>query len=180
MPYNILNTTQAIPKVFLRQPSNEADVQVFRTALQEMLSRIQPEESEEFNKNLVDEFFSRSLYRDRTYMVNTYQRTDLAIFKDERPMVLFDFKRPGSAEMVTKEDLKRKSLYELILYYIREEVRNHNTEIKHLVITNCWEYYVFEKKLFYQLSLIFDTVALQLITVITRQSRINTCVKFFR
>ncbi len=151
MPYNILNTTQAIPKVFLRQPSNEADVQVFRTALQEMLSRIQPEESEEFNKNLVDEFFSRSLYRDRTYMVNTYQRTDLAIFKDERPMVLFEFKRPGSAEMVTKEDLKRKSLYELILYYIREEVRNHNTEIKHLIITNCWEFFVFEKKLFYQL-----------------------------
>jgi hypothetical protein len=151
MSYNILNTTQAIPKVFLRQPSNEADVQAFRTALQELLSRIQPEESEEFNKNLVDEFFSRSLYRDRTYMVNTYQRTDLAIFKDERPMVLFEFKRPGSAEMVTKEDLKRKSLYELILYYIREEVRNHNTEIKHLVITNCWEYFVFEKKLFYQL-----------------------------
>lgn len=151
MPYIILNTTQAIPKVFLRQPSNEADVQAFRTALQELLSRIQPEESEEFNKNLVDEFFSMSLYRDRTYMVNTYQRTDLAIFKDERPMVLFEFKRPGSAEMVTKEDLKRKSLYELILYYIREEVRNHNTEIKHLVITNCWEYFVFEKKLFYQL-----------------------------
>lgn len=151
MPYNILNTTQAIPKALLRQPSNEADVQVFCTALQEMLSRIQPEESEEFNKNLVDEFFSMSLYRDRTYMVNTYQRTDLAIFKDERPMVLFEFKRPGSAEMVTKEDLKRKSLYELILYYIREEVRNHNTEIKHLVITNCWEYFVFEKKLFYQL-----------------------------
>lgn len=151
MPYIILNTTQAIPKVFLRQPSNEADVQAFRTALQELLSRIQPEESEEFNKNLVDEFFSRSLYRDRTYMVNTYQRTDLAIFKDERPMVLFEFKRPGSAEMVTKEDLKRKSLYELILYYIREEVRNHNTEIKHLVITNCWEYFVFEKNLFYQL-----------------------------
>lgn len=151
MPYNILNTTQAIPKVFLRQPSNEADVQAFRTALLELLSRIQPDESEEFNKNLVDEFFSRSLYRDRTYMVNTYQRTDLAIFKDERPMVLFEFKRPGSAEMVSKEDLKRKSLYELILYYIREEVRNHNTEIKHLIITNSWEFFVFEKKLFYQL-----------------------------
>lgn len=151
MPYNILNTIQAIPKALLRQPSNESDVQAFRTALQELLSRIQPEESEEFNKNLVDEFFSRSLYRDRTYMVNTYQRTDLAIFKDERPMVLFEFKRPGSTEMVTKEDLKRKSLYELILYYIREEVRNHNTEIKHLIITNCWEYFVFEKKLFYQL-----------------------------
>ena len=39
----------------------------------------------------------------------------------------------------------------MILYYIREEVKNHNTDIKHLVITNCWEYFIFEKKLFYQL-----------------------------
>ena len=142
--------------MFLHQPSNETDVQAFRTAMQELLSRIQPDESEEFNKNLVADFFNKSLYRDHTYMVNTYQRTDLAIYtnmgtKEEHPVVLFEFKRLGNQEMVTKDDLKRKALYELILYYIREEVRNSNTEIKHLIITNCWEYFVFEKKLFYQL-----------------------------
>ncbi len=156
MTYNILNPLQSLAKVLLRQPSEETEVQIFRNALKELLSRIQPDESEEFNKNLVDEFFSKSLYRDRTYMVNTYQRSDLAIYsnvgtKEEHPVVLFEFKGPNRPDMVTKDDLKRKSLYELILYYIREEVRNHNTEIKHLIITNCWEYFVFEKRLFYQL-----------------------------
>ena len=76
MTYRTLSTTQAIPKVFLRQPSNETDVQTFRTAMLEMLSRIQPDESEELNKNLVADFFNKSLYLDHTYMVNTYQRKD--------------------------------------------------------------------------------------------------------
>lgn len=156
MDYKILNPTQAIAKVLLRQPSQVDEVQTFRAAMRELLSHIDSEESEEFNKNLVVEFLNRSIYRDHTYMVNTYQRTDLAIYtnrgtKEEHPVVLFEFKGPGRPDMVTVDDLKRKALYELILYYIREEVRNHNTDIKHLVITNCWEYFVFEKKLFYQL-----------------------------
>lgn len=45
----------------------------------------------------------------------------------------------------------KKSLYELVLYYIREEIQKKNTDVKHLIITNCWEYFIFEKKLFYQL-----------------------------
>ena len=53
--------------------------------------------------------------------------------------------------MVSKENLKEKALYELILYYIREEEKYHNTDIKHLIITNCWEYFIFDKKDFYQL-----------------------------
>ncbi len=156
MDYKILNPTQAIAKVLLRQSSQMDEVQTFRAAMRELLSHIDSEESEEFNKNLVVEFLNKSLYRDRIYMVNTYQRTDLAIYtnrgtKEEHPVVLFEFKGPGRPDMVTVDDLKRKALYELILYYIREEVRERNTNIKHLVITNCWEYFVFEKKLFYQL-----------------------------
>ena len=53
--------------------------------------------------------------------------------------------------MVSINDLKKKSLYELVLYYIREEIQKKNTDVKHLIITNCWEYFIFEKKLFYQL-----------------------------
>ena len=39
----------------------------------------------------------------------------------------------------------------MVLYYIREEIQKKNTDVKHLIITNCWEYFIFEKKLFYQL-----------------------------
>lgn len=154
--YKILSPSQSIPKAYLHDKPEVQDVIAFKTAMQELLTRINPSEHEEFNKNLVAEFFNRSLYRDRNYMVNTYQRTDLAIYAEmgthnEHPVVLFEFKGPSRPDMVTKSDLKKKALYELILYYIREEVRNGNTDIKHLIITNCWEFFIFEKKLFYQL-----------------------------
>ncbi len=154
--YTILTPSQSIPKAYLRDKPEEQAVMTFKSAMQDLLARINPSEHEEFNKNLVAEFFNRSLYSDRNYMVNTYQSTDLAIYSEmgthnEHPVVLFEFKGPSRPDMVTKDDLKKKALYELILYYIREEEKKHNADIKHLVITNCWEYFIFDKKLFYQL-----------------------------
>ena len=61
--------------------------------MKELLQRINPSETEEFNKNLVAEFFNNTLYSDNQYMVNTYQRTDLAIYSNEHPVVLFEFKK---------------------------------------------------------------------------------------
>lgn len=156
MNYCIQKPIQAIPKAYLRNKPELREVIAFKTAMQDLLMRINPSEHEEFNKNLVAEFFNKCLYQDRNYMVNTYHRTDLAIYAEmgthhEHPVVLFEFKGPSRPDMVTKGDMKKKALYELILYYIREEVKNRNTDIKHLVITNCWEYFIFEKKLFYQL-----------------------------
>ena len=156
MTYNKLTPSQSVIKAYLKEPVNSSDLFAFRQSMQTLLKRINPSESEEFNKNLVAEFLNQSLYIDRRYMVNTYQRTDLAIYSEvgtsnEHPVVLFEFKGPSRPDMVTKEDLKKKALYELILYYIREEKQKQNTDIKHLIITNCWEYFVFEKKVFYHL-----------------------------
>lgn len=154
--YKIQTPNQSIPKAYLHDKPEIQEVMAFKSAMQELLMRINPSEHEEFNKNLVVEFFNKSLYRDRRYMVNTYNVTDLAIYTEmgthnEHPVVLFEFKGPERPDMVTKNDLKKKALYELILYYIREEIGKQNTDIKHLIITDCWEYFVFEKKLFYQL-----------------------------
>ena len=142
--------------MYLRERLELQDVETFRLAMKQMFERIREDESEEFNKNLVIEFLNKSLYRSGQYMVNTYQRTDLAIYAemgtpDEHPVVLFEFKGPSRPDMVSRNNLKKKALYELILYYIREEAQHHNTDIKHLVITNCREFFIFEKRLFYQL-----------------------------
>lgn len=154
--YKILTPNQAIPKAYLHDKPEFQKVIAFKSAMQELLMRIKSHEHEEFNKNLTIEFFNKCFYRDKSYMVNTYNVTDLAIYTEmgthnEHPVVLFEFKGPERPDMVTKNDLKKKALYELILYYIREEISKRNTDIKHLVITNCWEYFVFEKRLFYQL-----------------------------
>ena len=150
--YKILKPRQSILKAYLREPISETELTSFRTAMQTMLSRIDSSQHEEFNKNLVIDFFNQNLYKGNKYMVNTRDRADLAIYSESgQPAVLFEFKGPGRPDMVSKENLKEKALYELILYYIREEEKYHNTDIKHLIITNCWEYFIFDKKDFYQL-----------------------------
>ena len=154
--YKILTPNQSVLKAYLKESVSVNELQAFRKAIQTLLTRINPSESEGFNKNLVMDFLSGSLYRSNSYMVNSLHNTDLAIYSDvsspnEHPVVLFEFKGPSRPDMVTKSDLKKKAMYELVLYYIREEVQKRNTDIKHLIITNCWEYFVFEKKLFYQL-----------------------------
>ena len=154
--YKILTPNQSVLKAYLKESVSLNELQAFRNAMQTLFMRINPSESEEFNKNLVIDFLSQSLYKGNSYMVNTYYRTDLAIYSNVNlhnghPMVLFEFKGPSRPDMVSINDLKKKSLYELVLYYIREEIQKKNTDVKHLIITNCWEYFIFEKKLFYQL-----------------------------
>ena len=46
---------------------------------------------------------------------------------------------------------KRQAFHELILYYLRERITNHNLEIKHLVATNIYEWYIFDAGLFEKL-----------------------------
>ena len=40
-------------------------------------------------------------------------------------------------------NINTKAFYELILYYLRERITNKNLVIKHLVITNIFEWYIF-------------------------------------
>ncbi len=51
--YNILSPIQSIPKAYLRDKPEAQDVVTFKNAMQELLTRINPDEHEEFNKNLV-------------------------------------------------------------------------------------------------------------------------------
>lgn len=147
----IFTPRQSVEKAYLKDKAEEMDIRHFRDNLKVMLNEIKPEESEEYNKNTVIKFLATSLYSNSAFRVNTYGKTDLAIYKGEHPAVLFEFKGPGRPDMVTKEDLSKKSMYELVLYYLREELGERNNDITHLVITNCTQYFVFEKKVFYQL-----------------------------
>ena len=59
--YRILSPSQSVPKAYLRDKPEAQEVVTFKNAMQELLERINPDEHEEFNKNLVAEFFNRSL-----------------------------------------------------------------------------------------------------------------------
>lgn len=148
----IYQPSQTVRKAYLNDRPDDQDILRFRNALADLLHNINPAESEEHNKIFVLQFLATSLYCGPDYRVNTYHKTDLAIYdRDHSPVVLFEFKGPGRPDMVTRDNLNRKALHELVLYYLREEVGNHNNDITHLVITDCTHYFVFEKKVFYRL-----------------------------
>ena len=46
--------------------------------------------------------------------------------------------------MVTFDNLNRKAMHEIILYYLRERIEHHNNDIKYIVITNIYEWFVFD------------------------------------
>ena len=150
-----LKPSQAVNKAYLNDVVIESDIKRFRTALFDLLDNINIAESEEHNKTFVGNFLRDTFYNEG-YIVNTRWKADNAIYEkrsgDKKvPVVLIELKGPGRPDMVSNTELNQKALHELILYYLREEVRDGNTEIKHLIITDCFQWFVFEKKLFYQL-----------------------------
>lgn len=84
-------------------------------------------------------------------------KTDFNIFEDNTtsssPVVLVEMKSPSEKnEMLTKEDLNRKALHELILYYLTElEGPGHNNAIRILIASNGYDWFIFEETLFRRL-----------------------------
>ena len=80
--------------------------------------------------------------------------TDLNIFEDNTtsssPVVLIEMKKPSeNSDMLSKEDLNRKALHELILYYLTEFVDNdHNNSIRWLIASNGYDWFIFDESLF--------------------------------
>ena len=84
-------------------------------------------------------------------------KTDFNIFEDNTtsssPMVLVEMKRPSEKnDMLSKENLNRKALHELILYYLSElEGPNHNNAIRYLIASNGYDWFIFEETMFRRL-----------------------------
>ena len=157
MDNNELRPSQVVNKAYLKQTIGKAEILRFKEAMRKMLKNVNANESEEHNKNLVIEFLSTAFYKN-TNAINTNGKTDAAIYESpdsihSDSLVLIEAKGPGRPDMAKRAELNCKALHELILYYIRQEENKNNTKIKHLIITNCYEWFVFDKLVFYRLFL---------------------------
>lgn len=144
--------SQTIQKSYLRLSVEEDSFGNFKTKLSVLLNDLNPTDREETNKGRVKTFLEQTFWGGKDYEVNG-GATDLWI-KDKsigRNVVLFEFKKVGDSGMPTVEKLNRKGLHEIILYYIIEEFENANTSIKHLIVTDGYQYFSFEKSAFWEL-----------------------------
>lgn len=153
MELNALKPRQSLNKAFLKLKPNRSDIEVFKTNLIELIDRSNPNESEEFHKNLITEFLRKTYYRQSENFINTKGRNDLVIYngKDSKSTVgvIIEAKKTSNkSEMLSLENINVKAFHELILYYLRERITEKNIDIKHIIATNINEWFVFEANVF--------------------------------
>ncbi|HYX06078.1 MAG TPA: Eco57I restriction-modification methylase domain-containing protein, partial [Bacteroidales bacterium] len=147
MKSNIINIRKSINKAFLKVKPNRSQIENFKHNILNLYDQINESESEEYHKNIISKFLADTYYSPDHY-INTKGRTDLVIHngKDSASTVgvLIETKKPSNkAEMPTKDNLNAKALQELILYYLRERIFGKNIEVKHLIVTNIYEWFIF-------------------------------------
>ena len=144
----VLNIRNSINKAFLKVKPNRTQVDTFKSNLSNYFNQIKESESEEFHKNIIADFFKNTYYNQKHY-INTKGRTDLVIHNGKDPKtsvgVLIEAKKPSNkTEMPTVQNLNAKAFHELVLYYLRERISDGNLEIKHLIATNNYEWFIFD------------------------------------
>jgi len=146
---------QALNKAFLRVKPSRSQVEKFQTHLGQLLGSINETESEEFHKNLLADFLKHNYYSPQ-HFINTKGRNDLVIHngKESRDSVgvILEVKKPSNkSEMLRRDKLNCKALQELLLYFLRERITEKNLEIKHLIATNIYEWFIFDGNIFERL-----------------------------
>ena len=147
-----LKPKSALNQAFLKVKPNRTEIERFKTNLIQLLDRINDTSSEEFHRNLAMDFLKNTYY-DPNYFINTKDKTDLVIHNGSKPHstvgVIIETKKPtNKAEMISRENINRKAFQELVLYYLRERITHKNVAIKHLIVTNINEWYIFDAHLF--------------------------------
>jgi len=152
MIFKELKPKKALNKAFLKVKPGRAEIEDFKYNLITLLDRTNNTESEEFHKNLVIDFLNRTYYEPSHY-INTKGHNDLVIHNEQNANssvgVIIEAKKPSNkTEMISKENINKKAFQELVLYYLRERITNKNVEIKHLIATNIYEWFIFDSTIF--------------------------------
>ena len=148
----LLTPRQSLNKSFLKLKPSRKEIEHYKTHLIGFLDVINERESEEFQKNLISDFLKKIAFEPNFY-INTKGRNDLVIHTDKShssPVgIIIETKQSAnSAEMMSINKLNTKSFQELVLYYLRERITHKNLEVKHLIATNTYEWFIFDAILF--------------------------------
>lgn len=155
MNINEIKPRKALNKSFLKTKPVKSRIELFKKNLIELIDRIDEKETEEFHKNLVADFLKNTYYSPY-YFINTKGRSDLVIHNGNSSKssigVIIETKKPtNTTEMLSKNNINVKAFQELILYYLRERITLKNLEIKYLIATNIYEWYIFNANIFEKL-----------------------------
>ena len=150
MGITFINPKKALNTVFYKLPILESEIQKLSKNLGIYIKSAKEGESEEYHKGLIKDFFANTWYSPN-YSVNTNGREDLVIFNGNdttsKPAVIIEAKSPtNTAEMFSEKNKNCKALQECVYYFLQENLKFGNNEIKHIIITNYEDFYIFDAK----------------------------------
>ncbi|HIE5949128.1 type IIG restriction enzyme/methyltransferase [Burkholderia cepacia] len=145
-----VNPKQALNKAFLRTRPQRSEIEKFKENLLSLIDHANDTESEEFHKNLVRDFLNKTYYQP-TNFVNTKGFNDLVVHlgpsADDPVGIILEAKKPTNlAAMPSASHLDSRAFQELVLYYMRERFSANNIQVKHLICTNLYQWFIFDVK----------------------------------
>ena len=148
MKLDPIKPSKSLNKAYLKQSLTREQIEIFKKELQNTFNHIDEKQDEEYHKNVIADLFKNVFCKDK-YLVNVNKKEDLVIRLGNNTTdavgVLLEFKKPTEKrDMVSKDNANVKALQETILYYLRQTVDNDNHKITNIVVTNIYEWFIFD------------------------------------
>ncbi|WP_373828041.1 type IIG restriction enzyme/methyltransferase, partial [Bacteroides heparinolyticus] len=149
-----LTIAKSLNKAYRQVSIDKQSFDIFKQQLEILYEQISTIDTEGKLKGDLMDFLKLTFYGQK-YKVSPKGYIDCAIHlgnTTETPVgIIFEVKTPTNAsEMITKDNLNKKALQELLLYYLRERVEKKNIQLKQLVVTNIYEFFIFDAQEFEQ------------------------------
>ncbi|WP_187936155.1 Eco57I restriction-modification methylase domain-containing protein [Helicobacter pylori] len=126
------------------QTPTKETIENFEKEINSLLENAPRQDDEEFQKNEINKFL-KNVYG---YDCNTNKKVDSAIYVDEEVQVLIEVKALNNKTEFPKdrENPLSKAFCQMVLYFLEEIEKEKNNSLKHTIICNAHEFFLFDCK----------------------------------
>ncbi|WRE01960.1 class I SAM-dependent DNA methyltransferase [Helicobacter pylori] len=144
----MMSFTRILLKDFIKKynpptPTKET-IENFEKEINSLLENAPRQDDEEFQKNEINSFLKNTY----GYRCNTHKKVDSAIYVDEEVQVLIEVKALNKKTEFPKnrENPLSKAFCQMVLYFLEEREKEKNNSLKHTIICNAHEFFLFDCK----------------------------------
>ncbi|MGN8426532.1 DUF7149 domain-containing protein [Helicobacter pylori] len=144
----MIRFTRILLKDFIKKynpptPTKET-IENFEKEINSLLENAPRQDDEEFQKNEINEFLKNTY----GYRCNTNKKVDSAIYVDGEVRVLIEVKALDNKTEFPKdrENPLSKAFCQMALYFLEEIEKEKNNSLKHTIICNAHEFFLFDCK----------------------------------
>ncbi len=132
-----------IKKYNPKEPKKET-IENFEKEINSLLENAPRQDDEEFQKNEINSFLKNTY----GYRCNTHKKVDSAIYVDGEVRVLIEVKALNKKTEFpkNKENPLSKAFCQMVLYFLEEIEKEKNNSLKHTIICNAHEFFLFDCK----------------------------------